>query len=143
MLKCKKGEIMKKIYSIKEAEMPTPTVTVGEFFLKLLHAATNGHILHLQAKSYSEHKALQKYYEQLPDLVDSIIEEYQGAYQTIISYPNEYTPPNPNSLTEVYEIRDFLHNNRAIVGDYSSIQNSVDNLMALLDSTVYKLTFLK
>ena len=133
---------MKKIYSIKEAEVVLPSVTIGEFFLKLLHAATNGHILHLQTKSYSEHKALQKYYEELPDLVDSIIEEYQGAYQKIVEYPNIYEAPNPDALQEVMAVRDFLVKNRAVVGDYSSIQNSVDNLMSLLDSTVYKLTFL-
>lgn len=134
---------MKKVYSINEAITDIPQVTIGEFFLKLLHAATNGHILHLQSKSYSEHKALQKYYEELPDLVDSIIEEWQGAYQTIVEYPVTYSAPLKDALTEVYEVRDFLAKNRAIVGDYSSIQNSVDNLMSLLDSTVYKLTFLK
>ena len=133
---------MKKVFSIKEAELVSPSVTIGEFFLKLLHAATNGHILHLQTKSYSEHKALQKYYEELPDLVDSIIEEWQGAYQKIVEYPSGYNPPNPDALQEVMEVRDFLVKNRAVVGDYSSIQNSVDNLMSLLDSTVYKLTFL-
>ena len=133
---------MKKIYSIKEAEVVLPSVTIGEFFLKLLHAATNGHILHLQTKSYSEHKALQKYYEELPDLVDSIIEEYQGAYQKIVEYPNTYEAPNPDALQEVMAVRDFLAKNRAVVGDYTSIQNQVDELMSLLDSTVYKLTFL-
>jgi hypothetical protein len=133
---------MKKVYSIKEAELVLPSVTIGEFFLKLLHAATNGHILHLQTKSYSEHKALQKYYEELPDLVDSIIEEWQGAYQKIVEYPAIYEAPNPDALQEVMAVRDFLVKNRAVVGDYSSIQNSVDNLMSLLDSTVYKLTFL-
>jgi hypothetical protein len=133
---------MKKVFSINEAQVNIPTVTIGEFFLKLLHAATNGHILHLQTKSYSEHKALQKYYEGLPDLVDSIIEEWQGAYQKIIEYPTTYESPNPDALTEVMAIRDFLVKNRAIVGDYTSIQNSIDNLMSLFDSTIYRLTFL-
>jgi len=133
---------MKKVFSIHEAEVVLPSVTIGEFFLKLLHAATNGHILHLQTKSYSEHKALQKYYESLPDLVDSIIEEWQGAYQEIVEYPTTYQAPNSDALTEVMAVRDFLVKNRAVVGDYSSIQNSVDNLMSLLDSTIYRLTFL-
>ena len=133
---------MKKVYSINEAITEVPQVTIGEFFLKLLHAATNGHILHLQTKSYSEHKALQKYYEELPDLVDSIIEEWQGAYQKIVEYPATYEASNSDALQEVMAVRDFLAKNRAVVGDYSSIQNSVDNLMSLLDSTVYKLTFL-
>lgn len=133
---------MKKIYSIHEAEIVLPSVTIGEFFLKLLHAATNGHILHLQTKSYAQHKALQAYYETLPDLVDNIIEQYQGAYQTIVEYPVNYEAPNSDPLKEVYDIRDFLAKNRAIAGDYSSIQNQIDELMSLLDSTVYKLTFL-
>jgi hypothetical protein len=133
---------MKKIFSIHEAQMEVPTVTIGEFFLKLLHAATNGHILHLQTKSYSEHKAMQKYYEELPDLVDSIIEEWQGAYQIIVEYPSTYQAPNPDALTEVTIIRDFVVANRAIVGPYTSLQNSVDNLMSLFDSTIYRLTFL-
>ena len=133
---------MKKVFSIHEAEIVLPSVTIGEFFLKLLHAATNGHILHLQTKSYSEHKALQKYYEELPDLVDAIIEQWQGAYQKIVEYPATYEAPNPDALQEVMAVRDFLAKNRAIVGDYTSIQNQVDELMSLLDSTVYKLTFL-
>lgn len=133
---------MKKVYSIHEAEVVLPSVTIGEFFIKLLHAATNGHILHLQTKSYSEHKALQKYYEELPDLVDNIIEQWQGAYQKIVEYPATYEAPNPDALQEVMAVRDFLAKNRAVVGDYTSIQNQVDELMSLLDSTVYKLTFL-
>lgn len=133
----------KTIFSIHESQIVSPSVTIGEFFLKLLHAATNGHILHLQSKSYSEHKALQKYYEELPDLVDNIIEQWQGAYQAIVMYPNEYKPPVNDPLTEVILVRDFVVKNRAVVGDYTSIQNQVDELMSLLDSTVYKLTFLK
>jgi hypothetical protein len=134
---------MKKIYSIKEGEMPsTSKPTIGEFFLTLLHAATNGHILHLQTKSYSEHKAMQKYYEELPDLVDRIIEEWQGAYQIIVEYPNTYQAPSSDSLTEVTMIRDYLVANRDVVGPYTSLQNDVDELMSLLDSTIYKLTFL-
>jgi hypothetical protein len=40
----------------------------------LLHSQTQVHIFHLQTKSYSEHKALQGYYEGIDALVDGIIE---------------------------------------------------------------------
>ncbi|APC43938.1 hypothetical protein P19250A_0053 [Methylophilaceae phage P19250A] len=133
---------MKKVYSIHEAEIVSPSVTIGEFFLKLLHAATNGHILHLQTKSYSEHKALQGYYEKLPDAVDAIIEQYQGAYQIIIEYPATYEAPKPDALQEVTYIRDFIVANRAVIGDYTSLQNEVDALLSIVESTMYKLTFL-
>jgi len=133
---------MKKVFSIKEAELVSPSVTIGEFFLKLLHASTNGHILHLQTKSYSEHKALQNYYEELPDLVDTIIEQCQGAYQVIVEYPNMYEPPKADALQEVTSIRDFIVANRSVVGPYTSLQNEVDALLSLVESTMYKLTFL-
>ena len=133
---------MKKVYSIKEAELVSSSVTIGEFFLKLLHASTNGHLLHLQTKSYSEHKALQGYYEGLPDAVDTIIEQYQGAYQVIVEYPNIYEPPKADALQEVTSIRDFIVANRSVVGPYTSLQNEVDALLSLVESTMYKLTFL-
>ena len=133
---------MKKVYSINEAITQVPTVTIGEFLLKLLHAATNGHILHLQTKSYAEHKALQGYYEKLPDAVDTIIEQWQGAYQMIIEYPSVYEAPKADALQEVTYIRDFIVANRAVVGDYTSIQNEVDALLSIVESTMYKLTFL-
>jgi hypothetical protein len=133
---------MKKVFSITEAQDITPSVNIGDFFLKLLHAATNGHILHLQTKSYAEHKALQKYYEELPDAVDAIIEQYQGAYQTIIEYPSTYEPPKADALQEVTYIRDFIVANRDVIGQYTSLQNEVDNLMSIVESTMYKLTFL-
>ena len=133
---------MKKVYSIKEAEIVLPSVTIGEFLLKLLHAATNGHILHLQTKSYAEHKALQGYYEKLPDAVDTLIEQYQGAYQVIIQYPNMYEPPKADALQEVTHIRDFIVANRAVMGDYTSLQNEVDALLSIVETTMYKLTFL-
>ncbi len=38
------------------------------FIQTLLHSATIAHQLHLQSRSYSEHKALQKYYEARFDL---------------------------------------------------------------------------
>ena len=132
---------MNKVYSIKEAE--TMNVTIGDFFLKLLNAATNGHILHLQTKSYAEHKALQKYYEQLPDAVDTIIEQYQGAYGTIITYQIGHEEPKATALEEVTYIRDYIVANRDVVGPYSSLQNEVDNLLSIVESTLYKLTFLK
>ena len=133
---------MNKIYSIKEAEVVIPSVTVGDFFLKLLHASTNGHLLHLQTKSYSEHKALQGYYEKLPGAVDTIIEQYQGAYQKIVEYPNMYEPPKADALQEVTSIRDFIVANRAVIGDYTSLQNEVDALLSIVEATIYKLTFL-
>jgi hypothetical protein len=52
----------------------------------LLHSQTQVHIFHLQTKSYAEHKALQKYYEDIDGIVDGIIESYQGKYDVVTGY---------------------------------------------------------
>ncbi len=49
----------------------------------LLHSRTQAHSFHLGQKgvgSYSAHKALQKYYENIGDLIDGLVEAYQGQY---------------------------------------------------------------
>ena len=52
----------------------------------LLHSQTQVHTFHLQTKSYSEHKALQGYYEGIDSLVDGLIESYQGKYNILKGY---------------------------------------------------------
>jgi hypothetical protein len=53
---------------------------------QLLHSQTQVHIFHLGTKSYSEHKALQNYYEGIDVLVDGVIESYQGKYGLLTNY---------------------------------------------------------
>jgi hypothetical protein len=132
---------MKTVYSISEAVEPKPQA--GDFFLKLLHSATNTHILHLQTKSYAEHKALQKFYEEIVDLTDTVIETWQGRTGTIAQYPSTYTPPKANGLDELMDLATFIDANRNVVGDQSELQNSVDEIRSLVDSTIYKLINLK
>jgi hypothetical protein len=49
-----------------------------EMVCKILHSRNQSHIFHLQTKSYSEHKALNDYYDNIVDLYDGLIESYQG-----------------------------------------------------------------
>ena len=48
------------------------------FALNLLHSASCAHVYHWQTTSYSAHKALGKFYEAMPDLVDGLVETYMG-----------------------------------------------------------------
>jgi len=42
------------------------------------------HVAHLQTKSYPRHKTLNEVYDELPDLLDSLLESWQGKYGTVI-----------------------------------------------------------
>jgi len=54
----------------KEANMDG---VIGTFVSTLLHSATLTHLMHFKSKSYSEHHALRKYYDAIPDLVDGLV----------------------------------------------------------------------
>ena len=129
--------------TFKVVEMKEAQITVGEYFLTLFHSATNTHLLHLQSRSYSQHQALGAYYDAVVDLIDSLIEAYQGKNQTIVEYPNIYMPPASDALTELKSISAYVQANRGVVGSDSELQNISDEIQALIDSTIYKLTFLK
>lgn len=117
---------------------------IGEFIGTLMHSGTIVHFMHLQTKSYSVHKALQKYYESIIDGADTIAEAWQGCTGQIIdNYPPMFGNPSAEPLEYLTSIRDYVIANRDAISDYSNIQNEIDAVMTLLDSTIYKLTFLK
>ena len=111
----------------------------------LLHSQTQVHIFHLQTKSYSEHKALQGYYEGIDALVDGIIESYQGKYDVVTGYNSIKTEDykSPEQVIKYFKALDsMVEKNRKSVKE-SFIQNQIDTVQELINSTVYKLRFLK
>jgi uncharacterized protein (UPF0276 family) len=103
------------------------------------------HIFHLQTKSYSEHKALQGYYEGIDALVDGLIESYQGKYDVITQYnsvKNEDYKSNEQVIKYFKALDTMIEKNRKSVKE-SFIQNQIDTVQELINSTVYKLRFLK
>lgn len=114
----------------------------AKFALELLNAATVAHILHLQSRSYAQHMALGEFYEALPELVDSVVEAYQGKYGIIESYPQVSLKMPKDPLGFVQELSSFVATYRDFCED-SEIQNLIDEVASQIDSTMYKLKFLR
>jgi hypothetical protein len=111
----------------------------------LLHSQTQVHIFHLQTKSYSEHKALQGYYEGIDALVDGIIESYQGKYDVLTGYKSiktEEYKSNEQTIKYFKALDAMVEKNRKTIKE-SFIQNQIDTIQELIYSTLYKLRFLK
>jgi len=114
----------------------------AEFFITLMHAATSGHILHFQTRSFAQHMTLDAFYSELPGLVDSVVEAYQGKYGLVLNYPSGYSVPTSAAIDFVSALSDYVMSSRANVADDSEIQNLIDEIQDLIDSTLYKLRFL-
>jgi len=111
----------------------------------LLHSQTQVHIFHLQTKSYSEHKALQGYYEGIDSLVDGIIESYQGKYDIIKNYDSNKVEDYASSeqvINYFKSLDTMIEKARKNVKE-SFIQNQIDTVQELIFSTLYKLKNLK
>jgi hypothetical protein len=89
--------------------------------------------------------ALEKYYSAIPDLVDSLIESYQGKYGKIKDYIEPFYSFN-NSLTPLdymIELNDFVFSSRKELPQDSELQNDIDSIASLIDGIVYQLRDLK
>lgn len=62
----------------------------------LKESEVNSHFWHLQTNSFAKHKALEIWYTDIVDIIDSLVESWQGSYNTRLSYPStlELTPYN-------------------------------------------------
>lgn len=111
------------------------------FVSVLFHSATNTHFMHLQTDSYAKHKALQEYYEGIVDLTDKWAEAYQGCYEKIEKYPADFHLAE-DPVQYIAKIKQFVDAIRKTLPDESQLQNIVDEIADLIDSTAYKLKYL-
>ena len=143
----KKEILAKGIYKnevLSEQKKPK-TNDFAEMVSLLLHSRTQAHILHLQTKSYPEHMALNAYYDGITALIDGLVESYQGQYGIIENYKS-YDIQNYKSTDDTIKylngICEKVNKLRDCCKD-SYIQNQIDTICELVNSTLYKLKFLK
>lgn len=115
-------------------------MTVEEFFGTLQESITTTWRKHLQSDKNSEHEILNTFYEEMPDLVDALIEAYQADHEVVKNYSNllneDMTPVE--YLTELKSItlqgRDLM--------DSPELESLCDDILTQIDSTLYKLKHL-
>lgn len=114
----------------------------AQFVAVLLHSATATHFLHLQSESYSQHVALGEYYDAIVELADKWAEAYQGCYDRIKTYPSNFALAK-EPVQYLKTIKQYVEAHRKSLPDDSPLQNIVDEIADQIDSTLYKLRFLK
>ena len=112
----------------------------------LFHSRTQAHIFHLQTDSFAAHMALNGYYDGIVDLIDGLVESYQGKYGILTNYSNfsilEYKDCE-EVIMYFQSLNMTVEKLRTIAPQDSYIQNQIDTVIELITSTIYKLKFLK
>ena len=113
---------------------------VGQLFL----GRNVAHSVHLNTRSYSKHKALGHFYEDVVELADKFAEAYQGRHGLIGAITLQ-SAKKTNNITEFLEDSlKQIEDCRYEVCDKSdsSLQQLIDNIIEIYLRTLYKLKFL-
>jgi len=116
----------------------------------LMHSRTQAHVFHLGVSgpgAFAAHMALGTYYDEIVDLLDGLVESYQGKYGLIKFKPVINLDNNCDGANIVAYFDKLIQIVCALrqapnLSD-SFIQNEIDNVMNLLYSTKYKLVNLQ
>lgn len=122
-------------------------MVMGSLISVLMASRTQAHIFHLQTSSYSLHKALEKYYEGIVDIIDSFAESYQGKYGVITGYSAHGKFIENASIDAVVtyfeNLREMVIMSGKEIPQDSFLLNQIDELVAFINSTIYKLKVLR
>jgi len=117
---------------------------MNEYVGTLMQSRNQTHIFHLQTTSYAKHIALQEYYEGIIDLIDSLVEAYQGKYEILTDYRMVGTLDDMNEESDianyVEKIARYCELKREKLPQDNFLTNIYDDIDVLLRSTHYKLS---
>jgi uncharacterized protein Yka (UPF0111/DUF47 family) len=107
---------------------------------KIFNLRNAAHAAHWKTNSYSEHKALGKYYEDVIGGLDEVIESYQGVFGIV----GKLESGADNIKKEIEDQIVWMNENRnEIAKNIPAIENLLDNLVAVHMKTLYKLENLR
>ena len=111
-------------------------MTPGKLIGTLFQSRDAMHIAHLQTTSFAEHKALNGYYDGILGLTDSFTETYFGRFKRVeIVIPESKVLEAIAHLKEMQSTLDTERNNYP-----SELQNIMDEMLGLVNNTLYLLT---
>lgn len=116
--------------------------SVMQFVMCLLESVTNTHIQHWTTGSYAKHQALGEFYESMQGLVDTWAEAFMGKYGVLTAFPPTATVANTDPIAYLRDLATKIAVYRAAPNfpKDTELQNLVDEIVAQIDATLYKLT---
>jgi len=117
-------------------------MTIEELFGTLQQSFVETWRKHLKTPKYSAHKALNEFYDEMPDLVDQLIEDYMGINGKVEDYKNLLDAEQKDEVAYLEELRKICKEGRELLED-SELESDMDSILSLIDGTLYKLKELK
>lgn len=115
---------------------------MSTFLAHLLHSSTVTHYMHWSTDNDARHRALGKYYERIIKLADDLAEAYMGRYEQLKKFNVEFHNAT-DPVVYMVGIRDFVADAREHLPQDTELQNIIDEIAKLINTTVFKLKYLE
>lgn len=113
---------------------------IGEFFGTLQQSTIIIWQFHLKESNYDRHNILNDYYQNILDKVDELIEAWMSDNDKIIDYKNLINDDNLNVEDYLIKLKKFVeYGGKKFFKEDSELISLNDDILALIDSTLYKL----
>lgn len=98
--------------------------------------------MHWATSSYAAHQALGEYYEGIIEAVDEFAEAYMGRYEQLKDFPSDFHNAD-DPVKYLQSMKSFVEEARQHLPQDSELQNLIDEIADLINSTLFKLRFLE
>ena len=115
-----------------------------QIILNLIKLQNQLRILHWQTKSFAQHKAFGKAYEDLDDLVDTFVETYMGIFgrsKPTTTFVLELKPLSTSNVDlSIEHFLDYLKDMDREISDKTDLLNIRDEILGLVNHLKYRLS---
>lgn len=117
----------------------------NELAALLIKSRSLGHVAHWATDSFSKHMALGTFYDELTELMDTFVEQYQGYYGKRLEVAIDKCDLQKDVANELEGHMEWIEKHRYQVCEKSetALQNTIDEIVKLYQITIYKLRMLK
>ena len=114
-------------------------MTIEELFGTLQMSTVATWRKHLRTAKYGKHEALDEFYKEMPEKVDSLIEAWMGAHgKKVGSFQNILSSSNLNTLKYLQELKKVCKEGYSLMGDNDELKGLMDDIVNQINSTLYK-----
>ena len=117
-------------------------ISIEEFCGTLMQSVVEMWKAHLMTDRYSDHMALDEYYKEMPEKIDSFIESFLSINGKINDYKNTLEF-NGNAIEYITELKSLVVDGRDKYASTTELESAIYDILSLIDSTLYKLKELK
>ena len=114
-------------------------MTIEELFGTLQMSVVATWRKHLRSAKYGKHMALDEFYKEMPEKVDDLIEAYMGAHgKKVGAFQNILQSSNLNTLKYLNELKRVCKEGYELLDDNEELEGLLDDIVNLINSTLYK-----